>query len=214
MESNTENQTPNPTQSPGVSKAIEFLSSLGITIANEATEDEVCEAIKSLADKARSVDSLAAECASMANEVAEIRNQTEFAQDHLARLRFQHESDRAAFANERQMHIGNIIGIALVTGKITAFEKPMLEMRLSSEANFANEAAALIALQPKLKTSSATLNIKTNPVSIANAQERRNILDNLVQAEMAANGGDYSKAWQTIQRRHPGIFELMKKPSK
>ena len=209
-----EKETPTPKKKNTMLKIIEALTGYGITIANEATEEQVSEALKSLGEKAKSADTLAAEKATLANEKAKADGELSTAKNSITSLTQQVESGKTAFANERKLHIANLIGIALVTGKITAAEKPLFESRLAVETNFANEAQAIIALQPQLKTESATLNINGNSVSIANAQERREVVEKLVKAEMASNGGDYGKAWSTVQRTHPALFEAMKKPAK
>ncbi|MDB6064939.1 MAG: hypothetical protein JWR26_1147, partial [Pedosphaera sp.] len=36
--------------------------------------------------------------------------------------------------------------------------------------------------------------------------------DTLVKAEMTSNGGDYDRAFATVQRANPALFSAMKQP--
>ena len=63
-----------------------------------------------------------------------------------------------------------------------------------------------------LKTRALTLNLGARKAEIANATDRRDALDTLVKAEMANNGGDYDRAFATVQRANPALFSAMKQP--
>jgi hypothetical protein len=103
--------------------------------------------------------------------------------------------------------------VALQEGRITAAEQPQWETRLGNEASFANEAAAIAALPKKMKTEAVTLQMGDRKVEIANSVDRREALHKLVTAEMSANGGDYDRAYASVQKSHPALFAAMKAPT-
>ena len=57
-----------------------------------------------------------------------------------------------------------------------------------------------------------TAGLGARKAEIANAGERRDTLENLLKAEMAANGGDYNRAFAAVQKANPALFAAMKHP--
>ena len=117
----------------------------------------------------------------------------------------------AELANERKFHIDTLLDAALAAGRITAAQRPEWSARL--ETDFANESAALAQLSPTLKTRGITVNHGGRKAEMANASERRDALDVLIKAEIAANGGDYDRAFATVRRANPALFAAMKQPA-
>lgn len=195
---------------------IEFLAAHGITIANDATEEQVSEALKQLGEKAKtataSVATLTQEKATLANEKETLKGEVATLKSDKTTLTTDLATANTKFANARKAHVADLVGTALATGRITAAEKPTWETRLGNEATFANESAAIVALKPTVKTESATLQIGNRQVSIANAAERREVVNGLVEEEMKTNGGNYDRAYASVQRKHSALFDVMKKP--
>jgi hypothetical protein len=184
-----EAQPTHPTQSdPIMNKKIilDFLAIQGITLANEATDDQFTAALQQLGDRAA-----AAETA-------------------LAARTLELETVNGELANEQKFHRDTLLDNALADGRITAAQRPEWATRL--ETNFANESAVLARLTPVLKTKALTQDFGARKAEIANTTERRDALDTLVKAEMAANGGDYDRAFATVQRANPALFAAMKQP--
>jgi hypothetical protein len=81
------------------------------------------------------------------------------------------------------------------------------------QSDFANASAALAQLAPALKTAALTLNLGSRKAEIAGIGERRDALDTLVKTEMTANGGDYDRAFASVQKSNPALFSAMKQPA-
>lgn len=191
-------------------KLIARLLASGISVANDATEDQVDEAIGQLAER---LNATVTEKATLANEKTSFTG-TIIARDNtIATLTAERDTFKTNFANERRRVIGLLLGSALTDGRITGAEKADWERRLANEALFANESEALGKLAKKVKTGSAALEtVEARKVDIANAQARRDAVNELVEDEMKRNGGDYDKAFAKIQRTHAALFEAMKQP--
>jgi hypothetical protein len=166
---------------------LNFLATQGITLANESTDDQINSALDQLGNR------LAA------------------AETTLAARSLELESIGAELANERQFHRDTLLDRALAAGSITAAQRPDWAARLA--ADFANASTALAQLAPALNTTSLTLNLGARKAEIANATDRRDALDTLVKAEMSVNGGDYDRAFATVQKANPALFSAMKQPS-
>jgi len=165
---------------------ISFLATQGITLANEATDGEMAAALQTLGDRVT------------------------VAETTVGARSLELESLGAELANERRFHADALLAGALQSGCISAAQRPEWAARL--EADFANAAAELAQLAPALKTRGLTLKLGARKAEIANVSERRDALDTLVKAEMAANGGDYDRAFATVQKANPALFSAMKQP--
>lgn len=114
-------------------KLIAVLAKAGITLSNEATDAQVEAAIESIgAAKLTAETTLANERKTIVDLNAELKT-----------LKDQNEA-------ARKSEIESLINERITSGVITEAEKSLWQSRLN--ANFVNEAPALKALQPKLKT--------------------------------------------------------------
>lgn len=165
---------------------LDFLAARGITLANEAADDQVIAALQQFGERADTAES------------ALVLRDTEL------------ESLRASLANERQSHIGALLDNALAAGRIIAAQR--LDWAVRLETDFANASAALTRLTPSLKTKALTRDFGARKAEIANAGERRDALETLLKAELSANGGDYTRAFATVQKANPALFAAMKQP--
>jgi hypothetical protein len=173
-------QTPPPVKKQII---IDFLAAQGITLANEAADDQIAAALRQLGDRVAAAENARG---------------------------LELEALRTELANERQGHIGALLDHAAAAGRITAAQRADWAGRLGSD--FANAAAALNRLAPALKTSALTLDCGARKAEIANAGERRDALETLLKAEMTVNGGDYNRAFTTVQKANPALFAAMKQP--
>lgn len=113
---------------------IALLAKSGITLSNEATDDQIAAALDGFGAAKKTAET------QLANE----RKTLETVNAELARVKSESEASRKA-------EITSLINERLVSGVITEAEKALWEGRLTH--NFANESKALAELQPKLKTS-------------------------------------------------------------
>lgn len=175
-------------QSSWKKKLIALAKSVGIEFANEEAVKDVDAALDQVEAK---VKVIAADVARLTNEVG---------------------SAKTAFANERSARIGDLLGAAITTGRITAAEKPDWERRLGNPTEFANESAALGRLTAKVKTTSVTLKRgeREVQVDVADASARRQFI-NEVSAEIATEQKlhpvrNARQIAALVQQRHPALF--------
>lgn len=100
----------------------------------------------------------------------------------------------------------------LKAGTITGAEEATWRTRLGNAAQFANEATALAALTPKVKTNTITIKRgdRDHQVDLSDTSARRQFI-NEVQTEIAAElklnpVKDAKKIQAITQQRHPALF--------
>lgn len=165
---------------------LDFLATQGVTLANEASDAQITEALHQLGERVT------------------------VAETTLAARSLELESASAELANERQFHCDALLDDAIAAGSITAAQRSEWAARLA--ADFANQSVALEQLPPVLKTRGVTLNLGPRKAEIANVSARRDVLDTLVKTEMTNNGGDYDRAFAIVQKSNPALFSAMKQP--
>jgi hypothetical protein len=165
---------------------LDFLATQGITLANESTDVQISEALQQLGDRVT------------------------IAETTVATRSLELESLSAELANERQFHRDTLLDTAIAAGSITPAQRADWSNRLATD--FANQSTALTQLPPTLKTRALTQNLGVRKAEIANATNRRDTLDTLIKTEMTLNGGDYTRAFATVQKSNPALFSAMKQP--
>jgi hypothetical protein len=116
------------------------------------------------------------------------------------------------FTNERAERIGELLGRALESGKITAAEKPDWERRL--KADFTNEKAALDKLTPKIKTASAINRGDAKPgemTAAARTQFCNELIGELAGKHHLDRVKDYNRLFTMAQEARPDLFQGMKR---
>lgn len=194
---------------PTMKKIIARLLALGITVANDATEDQVDAAVGQLADK---LTTAASEKATLANDKTSLTGTITARDNTITSLTSERDTARTNFANERQARIKMMLDGKVTGGFITEAERADWQRRLSNEAEFSNESAALDKLAKKVKTESQTLDMGGRKVEIANAADRRDALNSFIAEEMGRNGNDRDKAFATAQKKFPQLFDAMAQP--
>lgn len=173
-----------------IKKLIALIAGLnvqGITLANDATEEQVAAAIRRLGEAISSSVTLANERGALADERDQLRTE---------------------LANERKASRDALLAAALADGRISVAEQPLWESRLT--AAFANESAALAALPPRYRTTSQTSGERrnTSPHQEAGAQ-----LIALANAKMASGeAGDWNQAWTLACTEKPALLEVLSQP--
>jgi len=177
--------------------------------ANEPTEGETETALDLINEK---VVAFANEKQTLTDKVTGLETEKTKLANDLTAAQAATAAARAEFANERTARIGDLVGAALATGRITAADKPVWEGRLKVAAQFANESTALAALKPVVKTASVTVNRggREMQVDVSDARVRRQFV-NEVQTEIAAElkldpAKDARRIAAIAQQRHPALF--------
>jgi hypothetical protein len=210
------NQNENHMKKETVIALLMGLGVSGITLANDATDEQVTEAIKLIGAEAKKTVTLANEkseadksVTKLNGEIATLKSENATLKTDKTTLANERDTARTAFANERTARIDKALGAALEGGRITAAEKATWETRLKNEATFANELAELEKLGAKLKTTSVTINRGDRKVEISNAADRKEMVIELVNERMKTAGDSYDAAFAFVQKTHPTLFAAM-----
>jgi hypothetical protein len=185
----------------------------GVTIANDANEEQIASALASLEPKLTSAATLANEKATLSNEKQTLTGTITARDNTITQLTSERDTARTNFANERKSRIAGLLDGAVTDGRITAAERPQWETRLGNEATFANEAEALGKLEKKMKTASITLQMGERKIDISNESQRQEVLGDLIAAEMKTAGVTYDQAYARVQKSSPALFAAMKQPT-
>lgn len=198
-------------------KLLAVLHKLGITVANDATDEQLAAAVDDLGNKAASAATLATEKTSLANSVTSLESAATARVTEIGALRTERDNLKTSFDNERKARIDDELGAALRDGRVLGADAPAWRTRLENPAQFDNELKNLRALKPIIKTRTSFTR-GTRTIEIANAAQRRQALQEVI-AEICAERkwdprADYDKAFAEAQKQHPAIFESMAKPGK
>ena len=182
-------------------KLVPWLAWHGVTLANEATEEQIETALAQMDAKLEKAAKPAPGTTGGPAYAATIHD-----------LNQKIAAAQATFVNERQARIEAVLDLAIGAGQITPAQRNDWAAKLGVEAHFANELAALRRNAPVLKTRALTLDMGGRKIEIANAASRQDAVQNLVRAEMAEHGGGYDRAFATVRKAHPALFEAMQQP--
>lgn len=191
-------------------KLITFLKKMKVELANDATDEQLEAGI------GQAETSLTSTETQFANDKSTLETKVTAKDTQIGTLTTERDNYKTSFANERKARIGDVIGQAMTSGRITAAEKPDWERRLGVETQFSNELEALTKLTAKVKTGSVTITRGERKVELANEGERAEMVNELV-AEVVKEKGwklpkDYTAAYNEVAKRHPGLFEAMQQP--
>lgn len=190
-------------------KIITLCAAFGITLANDASDGQTEAALDQLTRHA-------AGAATLANEKAALAADLQRRDEAISTLTTERDAAHASFANERAAHTATLLDAAIAEGRIVPADRAAWAARLATEANFANEAAALKKATPAIKTRSVTITRGDRKLELATAQDRRDIVAELVNEACREEGldirTDYDRAFAKVQRRFPQLFEAMRQP--
>ncbi len=171
------------------------------------------------------VADLVAERAQFANENATLKEAKTTSESVIANLTTERDGlktkladtetrltqSETAFTNERAARITEILDHATASGKLTPAERLPWSEKLT--ANFANELQELQKISRKVKTTAMSENLGERKVTIANETERKNKVQELVNAKIAG-GLNYDQAFNAVEKENPALFSDMKMPGK
>ncbi|NOS70063.1 MAG: hypothetical protein HOP33_09040 [Verrucomicrobia bacterium] len=207
----------NKTQTPMKKSILELIIGLctkaGIQLANEADDAATEAALKKLVSLDAAAD-FANERTTLEGQLASEKSKVTAKDGVITNLTTERDNFKTSFANERKARIDGLLDAAISAGKITAAERPVWATRLGNETTFANESEALGKLQGKIKTTSITIDRGSRKVELANAADRREMVVELVNEEIATARVDYDTAYARVQKKHPALFEAMTQPEK
>lgn len=210
------NEAGNPTTIMERAKLIALLKELGITLANEATDDQITDALKELGAKATTLANEKTETEiKVNNQRVEINRQTTEIgnlKSEITNLQSRVSAAESGFVNERKARIDLLLDRAVAEGRLTPAQRPDWASKL--DTNFANETIALGKLAPAFKTRSAVGDLGERKAEIANMQERQLKVQELVAKRLKDFGESYDIAFANVRREQPGLFDAMQQPAK
>lgn len=178
--------------------------------SDDASEQELLDEVKRLRDlesaqenddaddEAEDADDAAEDAADEAEEEAEAAAEAAAANDVLGRI--------------RQERIAGAVDALIIAGKLTPAERSAASQRLEACANDADYDRELEALRngdQRLKTVAVTDELAAKGGEVRSENDRAVIAKrraDLMDAEMKANGGKFSLAWNKLARKHPELF--------
>lgn len=188
---------------------IALFKKLGVELTNESTPEQIAAAVEA---RVKTAADLANEKAALETQVASEKETVKAKDATLTQITAERDALKTDFANERDSRITLLLDNALADGRITPATKPAWGAKLKVVANFANESEALGKLTPAVKTTAATAGLGARKAEIANAQERREKVTELVNEAMKT-GLDYDAAFKKVQREHKELFAAMQQPA-
>jgi phage I-like protein len=204
--------TPEPQINMERKKLIELLKQFSVTLANEATDEQIGQAIEGLGKRAGLVTGLENERGTLATAKTTAETELASARTQLATEKTRADGLQLAFANERKARIGLVLDTALEAGKITAAQRPQWEQELA--ADFDGKLKALANEQPKVKTGSQTEGLGARRAAALEGAELTNKVVELANERMAKTGCDWPTAYNGVLKDNPEIAAKMKTPGK
>lgn len=147
-------------------KLIAGLKTLGIELANEASDDQILAALPPVAERLAGAVTLANEKAALMTEKQALTTQVETLKTERDNAVSQTTNLKTEFANERKARVDLELDKAVLEGRITAAERPTWAGKLG--ADFTNEAPALGRLTVKLPMRTRFGNVAGRMAEIAN----------------------------------------------
>jgi hypothetical protein len=180
-------------------KLIALLATAGITLSNEATDEQIEAALKGFGASKKDAET------TLANERASITT-----------LKAELETLKSENAKARNAEITALINERITSGAITVDEMALCTKRL--ETNFVNEAPALQSLASKMKTQqnpSVSGNRARNPVSqpeagvklVSFANEKRDAI--LKSNPTMAIAEAFRLGYAEAEKEHPDLVEQL-----
>jgi len=198
------------------SKIIALLKELGITLANEATDDQIADALKQLGTKLTTLANEKTESETKVNnqraEINNLQTQVGNLKSENAGLQSRVSASETAFSNERKARIEQLLDQAVADGRLTPASRPEWASKL--ETNFANETTALSKLTATMKTRASTGDLGQRKADLANMQDRQLKVQELVTDRMKTKGEAYDTAFANVRRENPALFQSMQQPAK
>lgn len=173
-------------------QVLAWLKTLGIELANDATDAQLAEALGTVATRANAAVTLENEKTTLTTERDSLKSER--------------DAKATEFANERKRVVDLCLDKAILEGRLTTAERPAWASRLS--VDFQNEAPALEKLAPKLKTQSQVGDVSQRKAGLAAVTEGHNQVLAAVRIEMENSKTDFSTAWERVKREQPALFGL------
>lgn len=160
----------------------------GLTLANDATEQQVEAAFQAIATAVSGAVGLANERQTLANERDQLRTD---------------------LASERIAHRRAILDAAVADGRITEADRAIWDSRLC--ASFANEATALAGLDRRFRTASQTDGSRRSSPAAPAAHDQLIALANEKLTSGAATNWD--AAWRLACQEKPALLASLQEPA-
>jgi hypothetical protein len=185
---------PQPNSIMDKSKLIPWLAKHGVSLANDATDEQVLAGL----------DQVDSKLASVANERDTVKTELAAKDAVMVRINGQLAEQQSAFTNERKARIEGALDSAITAGRIAPADRPVWANKL--ESNFTNELPALEKLPPALKTKPATGNLGERKAAIANAQEQSVAIHSKVAEIQQKTGMSFEDAFNAARKECPQLF--------
>lgn len=185
---------------------IKWLAGLGITLANDAKDEAVTDALKQISEKVTNGINLA-------NAAKTDADKLKAEQDAHASTRKQLEAERdgvkTQLANERKSRIDLLLDNAVADGRITGAQRPVWATDLAG--NFDAKVIELANVKPTTKTTATTANLGARKGESTDETPGQTAV-RLANAHIRETKCSWDEAWKHVQGTRADLFESMKKP--
>jgi len=181
------------------------LLSVGVSLANDATDAQIETAIKDLGTRAASVVTLQNDKSGLAGQVTERDGK-------ITTLTSERDTLKTDLANARDAHRKDLLADAVATGRITKAEEPRWDTRLKTD--LVNEAAELRKLKPQFKTAPVTQgDRRSTPAPAQEAGAQLNSAATTIFNSDPERDKDRAAAWlrayKTASTQNPALIEAL-----
>ncbi|OAM89336.1 phage protease [Termitidicoccus mucosus] len=182
---------------------IKLLAALGKTVAADATDEQFAAAINEAVPFAQAAVTASASLPGM-------KTQLTIAQNEAAALRDERDTAKAAATSERAARAGQVVTIAINTGRITEAQRAEWTGKLVAASDFAAIEAGLTELKPAINTQSKVAGLGERKAEVAASAERITAINEAVARHCKENGldprKDYHRAFTAVKAAKPDLF--------
>ena len=212
---NAKSNTPAATETDTTEHAMKnvllgWLAAKGVTLANDATDQQVLKAIQDLAsEQATAVTTLGNEKTSLSGKITTLENERNAEKKRADEAAAALANEQTARQAERKGRADAIVDLAIHRGKLTIAQREEKAAALANAKDFEADAKALLAAATKTKTIGSE-NVESGKV-LGNTEEpdARSQYGDALKEEMKTNP-DPVKAHAAVMARHPGLAEKLK----
>lgn len=205
--------TANPNNDQMKSLLIGWLAANGITLANDATDSQVFEAIQRHAtNKTTEVTTLGNERTSLNTKVTTLENEktrltTQLTEANTALSNAQTEAKTA-----RADRAGYVVDLAIQKGILAVADRDARVAALTNSADFTKDADALLKEAVKHKVAGTIPGENADRKAVANAQiaDPRKLFLGMVNKKMSDARMNYKDAYAAAAAENPALMEQMK----
>ena len=182
-------------------KAIKLLAALGITVAADATDEQLTAALNEALPKAQAAIAAQGELATLKPQLVTAKNDLTAAQTEVT-------AQKTAATNERAARVEAVLTVAINAGRITEAQRAEWKGRLIAATDFAAVETELGKLKPAVNTQGRAKDLGTRKgESAASTAKITAINEAVTKYQKEHNDCDRTTAYLEVKKAQPSLFE-------